>query len=165
MPAVQDKPTSAPASDADGGANAVPMASADSKGNAVLVAFTPELIEPGLQIPSGDFVVTFADADFARIVFKPGLNFDLSTTLWQRAKTLPQVQELMQLNALQEIVLEGGPGPSVSVLKREPEALANTLVIKCRDQRQLETWLGVEERMSVRNSIQRRLNNLNEGKG
>lgn len=130
----------------------------------VAIAYTPELIEPAVQIPGGSFSVAFAPS-FQRLELQPGLNFDVDPSLWASAKNLPSVQEMLAINAIQEISLEGEVGLPVSLLKREPETKANTLVLKCRDLDQLKAWLAVEERHSVQMTIQRRVKQLSEGVG
>lgn len=130
----------------------------------VAIAYTPELIEPAVQIPGGSFSVAFAPS-FERLELQPGLNFDVDPSLWASAKNLPSVQEMLAINAIQEISLEGEVGSPASLLKRESETKANTLVLKCRDLDQLKTWQGIEERNSVRMSITRRIKQLSEGIG
>ena len=131
----------------------------------VAVAYNPELVEPGVAIPGGAFVVAFSSLDFRRLTLEPGLNLDVDPELWAAAKQRPAVQELLHLQAIQEIPLDSTNVPAVAVLKHEPEAKANRLVHACRDLKQLTEWLAIEERQSVRMSLQRRMKLLQEGTG
>jgi hypothetical protein len=150
--AVQEKSTES--------ANALATAPA-----APAIGYTPELLEPGIAIPGGVFALAFADMDFRRLELQPGLNFGVDATLWAAAKLVPSVQDLMARNVIEEITLEGAGGGPVGILKHEAEPRANNLVLKCRDLSQLETWLQVEERSSVQNSLRRRIKQLKEGVG
>jgi hypothetical protein len=147
-------------------ATTAPAALEEASANArVAVAYTPELIEPGVNIPGGSFSVAFANSEFRRLELQPGLNFDVDAALWAKAKALSAVENLMALHALEEISLQEDGGGPLALLKREPEQLANTLVLKCRDLKQLEMWMGVEERNSVRMTLTRRIKQLKEGVG
>lgn len=134
------------------------------------ISYTPELIEAATaNIPPGSFSVAWmgqdAGATMDRLTLEPGLNFDIDAQLWQRAQVLPSVQELANLRAVEVIELGGPTVGAAAAIKGVEETAALRLVHCCRDSDQLKTWLGIEERHSLRMAIQRKINSLKEGKG
>lgn len=136
----------------------------------IAIAYSPELVDPmAASIPGGSFVVAFVHRD-ARIILEPGLNFGIDADLWEEAKARPATADLIAMRAIEEIDLGGDTVGStaaagVSAVKNVDEPTALKLVHCSRDAKQLETWLGLEERISIRNAITRKLNQLKEGQG
>lgn len=134
------------------------------------IAYTPELIDPiSASIPAGSFVLSFISRE-ARVVLNPGLNFDIDPALWEEAKKQPATIELLAIRAIEEIDLGGETiadtaAAGVAAVKHTDEKTALRLIHCSRDQKQLEAWLGLEERQSIRNAITRKIQTLKDGQG
>jgi hypothetical protein len=131
------------------------------------VVYSPELQDPMLTTIAGGAVVFAAIGADTPLVLNPGVN-RVEVSQWQSAKDLPEAQELLALRVLEELELgedgEDKPdGAPVIHLHRAPAATALRLVATCRSQEQLKAWSEAEERMTVRQAIQRRLQMLMAG--
>ncbi len=153
-------------------ASAAPAAAVEAGAPAhrrLAIAYTPEVIEAQTAaIPAGDFVVCWVGQE-ERLILKPGLNFDIDPGLWEKAKERSSVQELLGQRAIEEIDLGGPtvndtPAFGVTVIKTCDQATALRLVHVSRDAKQLEGWLAMEERTTVRNNIANKLKQLKDGK-
>lgn len=134
------------------------------------IGYAPEIIESALRrCPGGDisWVFGFSPQGTIAITFSPGLNLDVDAALWERAKELDAVQELLAQNVLQEIPLpaveDGTSAPWLTSLAAIPPLSARTMIHHCRDLDQLKAWLKVENREQLRTALARRIKERMQG--
>lgn len=161
--------TDAPATDSPaiepGGTEPAPAAA-----GRLAIGYAPEVIETALRrCPGGDISWVFGITAQGPIgiTLSPGLNLDVDVALWERAKGLEAVQDLIVQNVLQEIPLpavdEGITSPWLTSLTAIPTADARRMIHYCHDLEQLKAWLKVENRELIRRALVQRIKERQQG--
>lgn len=161
--------TTKPTADTDTTDPGVPEPSPAATGR-MAIGYAPEIIESALRRCTGgdiSWVFGFSPQGAVTFTLSPGLNMDVDVTLWERAKELDAVQELLVQSVLQEIPLpavdDGTTAPWLASLSSIPPLTARAMIHHCRDLDQLEAWLKVENREQTRQALARRIKERQQG--
>lgn len=138
----------------------------------MLINFKPELDNPPQE---ADASIGFSilgnqsnnyQTQFVQI--RGGLNRDIDAETWDRLLHFGEIQRLMKLGAL--TVLDDSP--EVVPTSELPKTLADTslgealeIIASCFEVELLEKWSTQDQRIRVKNAINRRLAQIKEGDG
>jgi hypothetical protein len=132
----------------------------------VMISYRPEAENPPRD---ASFAVTFFDngtKSFQSYAFEPGLNKDFPAEAWSRLQEVEQVKGLISIGALEAVEqLEEVPAEMPSEIGTLAMTRVQQIVEVCHDRNLLMRWYEADKRVRVRNLIQRRLNELSDGRG
>lgn len=137
------------------------------------ICFSPEIDSPTVlaSVTGGSFGVAFP-SEGTRLVLEPGLNLSVDRDLWERAKGLTVVQDMLAQRILDEIEVEvdtvytkEATEKVVNIAKTE-QASALRLIHLTRDLAQLRNWEDkTGDKPAVQQAIRRRIKALESGEG
>ena len=138
----------------------------------MLINFKPELDNPP-QEPEATIVFSLLGTQSNHyqtkfVQIRGGLNRDIDAETWDKLLHFGEIQRLMKLGAL--TVLD--ESPEVVPSSDLPKTLADTalgealeVIAGCFDVELLEKWSTQDQRIRVKNAINRRLAQIKEGDG
>ena len=134
----------------------------------MLVIYNPELENPardkdvslGFSLITGQVVYT------EYVQLKPGVNRDISPELWSQIQEMPMVPELLELGALKveediEVISEA-PTAKGGLSSKSVKASLD-LISRTFDLNLLNEWDRSENRVRIKNSIQKRIQAITSG--
>jgi hypothetical protein len=138
----------------------------------MLISFKPELDNPPKEPDTTvgfSLIGTPAEGTQTRFVqIRGGLNRDIDAETWDKLLHFGEIQRLMKLGAL-TVVEES---PTVTPTQELPQTLADLhlgealdVLAGCFDVALLQAWEAQDQRIRVKNAINRRLNQIKEGNG
>ena len=132
----------------------------------VMISYRPEAENPPRD---ASIAVSFFDSDtkaFQSYSFEPGLNREFPKDAWERLQSVEQVKNLVSIGALEAIEqLEEVPKEMPSEIGNLSMTRVQQVVEVCHDRNLLVRWYEADKRVRVRNLIQRRLNEISDGRG
>lgn len=138
----------------------------------MIVNYKPELDNPPKEPETTigfSLIGTPAQGKQTRFIqIRGGLNRDIDAETWDRLLHFGEIQRLMKLGAL--TVLDDSP--EVVPTSELPKTLADTslgealeIIASCFEVELLEKWSTQDQRIRVKNAINRRLAQIKEGDG
>lgn len=138
----------------------------------MIVNYKPELDNPPKEPETTigfSLIGTPAQGKQTRFIqIRGGLNRDIDAETWDRLLHFGEIQRLMKLGAL--TVLDDSP--DVVPTSELPKTLADTslgealeIIASCFEVELLEKWSTQDQRIRVKNAINRRLAQIKEGDG
>ena len=136
------------------------------------IVFRPELCNPAKD---KEVILSFADIvakahESNTIDIKAGINYKVNDEIWNKAKSTDAIKDLLSIGALREEEDVANPdGVIVSAASTEKSleavdlAKALDLIDNSFDVNQLSQWLAKENRIKVRNSVNKRLEAIRQG--
>ena len=137
----------------------------------MILTYRPELENPPMAKEATigfSFIVTAGKTEFVRL--EAGVNRDVSDENWERIKDKNLVKRLMKLGALRVDTDDVGEGaiqltPNVDSIAEKDVQTSLRLIEDSFDISQLQKWEASEKRIRVKNSINKRITAITEGKG
>ena len=137
----------------------------------MILTYRPELENPPMAKEATigfSFIVTAGKTEFVRL--EAGVNRDVSDENWERIKDKNLVKRLMKLGALRVDTDDVGEEaiqltPNVDSIAEKDVQTSLRLIEDSFDISQLQKWEASEKRIRVKNSINKRITAITEGKG
>ena len=136
----------------------------------MIVTYSPQLENPprDREVTLGFSFIGERTGSTEHVQFKSGVNRDIDPATWEKVKEMPLVADLLEIGALTieediEVVLEAPKATGGLATKPVKEALS--LVNKTFDLDLLKEWDTAENRVRVKNAIQKRIRSITEGEG
>lgn len=148
-------------------------AAAPAAATPLAICYSPEIDSPTTlaAVTGGSFVVSFP-TEGTRLVIEPGLNLSVDRGLWDRAKGLSSVEDMLAQRVLEVVEVEvdtvytkEATEKVVNIAKTE-QSSALRLVHLTRDLAQLRNWEDkTGDKPGVQSAIRRRIKALEAGEG
>lgn len=137
----------------------------------MILTYRPELENPPMAKEATigfSFIVTAGKTEFVQL--EAGVNRDVSDENWERIKSKNLVKRLMSLGALRVDSDDVGEEaiqstPNVDSIAEKDVQTSLRLIEDSFDISQLQKWEASEKRIRVKNSINKRITAITEGKG
>ena len=136
----------------------------------MIVTYSPQLENPprDKEVTLGFSIIGGKLGGPEYVQFKSGVNRDIDPATWEKVKEMPLVADLLEIGALTieedvEVVLEAPKATGGLATKPVKEALS--LINKTFDLDLLKEWDTAENRVRVKNAIQKRIRSITEGEG
>jgi|TARA_R100000030_G_scaffold28591_1_gene21091 hypothetical protein len=136
----------------------------------MIVTYSPQLENPprDKEVTLGFTLIGNRTGSSEYVQFKSGVNRDIDPATWEQVKEMPLVADLLEIGALTveddvEVVTEAPKATGGLSTKPMKEALA--LINKTFDMDLLKEWDVAENRVRVKNAIQKRIRSITEGDG
>ena len=136
----------------------------------MLVIYNPQLENPprDKDVSLGFSLITGPAGSTQYVELKGGVNRDIDAALWDEIKKLPLVPELLEMGALRveddvEVISES-PVAKGGIATKSVKASLD-LVNKCFDLDLLKEWDLAENRVRIKNAIQKRITAVTSGEG
>lgn len=137
------------------------------------ICYSPEIDSPTVlaSVTGGSFGIGFP-SEGTRLVLEPGLNLSVDRDLWDRAKALTVVQDMLAQRVVEEIEVEidtvytkEATQKVVDIAKTE-QGSAMRLIHLTRDLALLRNWEDkTGDKPAVQQAIRRRIKSLEAGEG
>ena len=136
----------------------------------MLVIYNPQLENPprDKDVSLGFSLITGPAGSTQYVELKGGVNRDIDAALWDEIKKLPLVPELLEMGALRveddvEVISESPVAKGGLATKSVKASL--DLVNKCFELDLLKEWDLAENRVRIKNAIQKRITAVTSGEG
>ena len=136
----------------------------------MIVTYSPQLENPprDKEVTLGFSFIGERSGQSEYVQFKSGVNRDVDADTWAKVKTMPLVAELMQIGALTVAddveVITAAPAPQGGLtalpIKEALSAINSTFDIDM-----LKEFDFAENRVRIKNAIQKRIKAITEGEG
>lgn len=136
----------------------------------MIVTYSPQLENPprDKEVTLGFSFIGERSGQSEYVQFKSGVNRDVDADTWAKVKTMPLVAELMQIGALTVAddveVITAAPAPQGGLtalpIKEALGAINSTFDIDM-----LKEFDFAENRVRIKNAIQKRIKAITEGEG
>lgn len=138
----------------------------------MILTYQPQLENPPMH---KEATIAFSfmgkGATMDSIDIQAGVNRDFPENVWEKIQNYDYVKTLLSIGALrvtedvEEVPTPSTPEVTTDSLAQLPKEEALQLVEASMDPAQLSRWNATDNRIPVKNAIQRRLNAISEGKG
>ena len=136
----------------------------------MIVTYSPQLENPprDREVTLGFSFIGERTGSTEHVQFKSGVNRDIDPATWEKVKEMPLVADLLEIGALTveedlEVVVDAPK--ATSGLAKKPVKDALSLINKTFDLDLLKEWDTAENRVRVKNAIQKRIRSITEGEG
>jgi len=136
----------------------------------MIVTYSPQLENPprDKEVTLGFTLIGNRTGSSEYVQFKSGVNRDIDPATWEQVKEMPLVADLLEIGALTveedvEVVTEAPK--ATGGLSTKPMKAALALINKTFDLDLLNEWDAAENRVRVKNAIQKRIRSITEGDG
>ena len=136
----------------------------------MIVTYSPQLENPprDREVTLGFSFIGERTGSTEHVQFKSGVNRDIDPATWEKVKEMPLVADLLEIGALTveedlEVVVDAPK--ATGGLAKKPVKDALSLINKTFDLDLLKEWDTAENRVRVKNAIQKRIRNITEGEG
>ena len=135
----------------------------------MIVTYSPQLENPprDREVTLGFSFIGERTGSTEHVQFKSGVNRDIDPATWEKVKEMPLVADLLELALTVEEDLEvvvDAP-KATGGLAKKPVKDALSLINKTFDLDLLKEWDTAENRVRVKNAIQKRIRSITEGEG
>ena len=136
----------------------------------MLVIYNPQLENPprDKDVSLGFSLIPGPAGSTQYVGLKSGVNRDIDAALWEEIKKLPLVPELLEMGALrveEDVeVLSDAPVANGGLSTKSIKSSLD-LVNKCFDLDLLREWDLAENRIRIKNAIQKRITAVTSGEG
>ena len=136
----------------------------------MIVTYSPQLENPprDREVTLGFSFIGERTGSTEHVQFKSGVNRDIDPATWEKVKEMPLVADLLEIGALTveedlEVVVD--VPKATGGLAKKPVKDALSLINKTFDLDLLKEWDTAENRVRVKNAIQKRIRSITEGEG
>ena len=136
----------------------------------MLVYYNPELENPprDKEVSLGFSFIGKKSGSTEYVQIKSGVNRDIDTAAWDMIKKMPLVPDLLSIGALrveEDIVEVALDAPATGGISSKPVKDALALIGRTFDMDLLKEWDRAENRVRIKNAIQKRIKAITEGEG
>lgn len=131
----------------------------------MLISYRPENENPPREAGISLAIKNDATQQFDTLRLVPGLNRDIEKDLWERAKTLKDIETRISMKVIEEITeLEEIPDTASTEITTLSVDKVQQVVELTHDLTTLDKWFEADKRVRVRNAIQRRIIEIRSGR-
>ena len=136
----------------------------------MIVTYSPQLENPprDKEVTLGFTFIGERTGGSEYVQFKSGVNRDVDPAVWDKVKAMPLAADLLAIGALtvtEDVeVLTDAPAPK-GALATMPVKEALSAINKTFDLDLLKEWDFAENRVRIKNAIQKRIRAITEGDG
>ena len=136
----------------------------------MIVTYSPQLENPprDREVTLGFSFIGERTGSTEHVQFKSGVNRDIDPATWEKVKEMPLVADLLEIGALtveEDLEVVVVAPKATGGLAKKPVKDALSLINKTFDLDLLKEWDTAENRVRVKNAIQKRIRSITEGEG
>lgn len=136
----------------------------------MIIIYSPQLENPprDKEVTLGFSLIGERTGSTEYVQIKAGVNRDVDPATWEKIKTMPLVPDLLEIGALKveddvEVVT---PAPAAKgALSNKPVKESLDMINASFDIDLLKEWDYAENRVRIKNAIQKRIKSITEGDG